>query len=77
MASVESDVQFARALATEIGDALLAVRDDLFARYEGQEIKDRGDALAQAIIVRQMQARRPLDAVLSEDAVDDFARVDC
>ena len=30
MASVESDVQFARVLATEIGDALLAVRDELF-----------------------------------------------
>lgn len=75
MASVESDVQFARALATEIGDALLAVRDELFARYEGQEIKDRGDALAQAIIDRQMRARRPLDAVLSEEAVDDLSRL--
>jgi 3'(2'), 5'-bisphosphate nucleotidase len=68
------DPAFAAALARAAGERLLEVRrnsGDLAPR----ELKDRGDAEAQALLADRLAAGRPGDAVLSEEAVDDRARL--
>jgi len=72
---VESDAVVARDLAIEVGIALVAARDELFATYDSEGIKDAGDALAQALIVERLAEHRPADAVLSEEADDDAVRL--
>ncbi len=70
-----SDVQVARELAREVGQALLAARDELFETFDTQGIKDAADELAQKIVVQRLKAQRPDDSVLSEEAQDDRTRL--
>lgn len=65
-----TDAAFARYGAQVAGEALLGLR-----REGGANLKDRGDALAQAVLSELLTAWRPADAVLSEEAVDDPVRL--
>ena len=65
------DVALARLLAGDAATTLLAVRDEVPADQRGA----RGDAAAQAVIAAGLAAHRPADAVLSEEALDDPARL--
>jgi len=71
-----NDAEFARYLATETGKRLLAVRDRLH-RDGAHEwfAKDVGDAAGQNFIDEAIAEHRPNDAVLSEEAADDPARL--
>lgn len=60
-------------LAEAAGDRLLAVRRE---GLEGRELKDAGDAAAQALLAELLGRHRPDDAVLSEEAADDHARLE-
>ncbi len=67
---------FAADLATRTGEALLAVREQLIeGKLEHGEMKDAGDAAAQALIAEALASSRPNDAVLSEEATDTSARL--
>ena len=68
----ESDVAFAVRVAAEAGDALLSLRD---GGLQGRALKDAGDAAAQSVLAQSLAAARPDDAVLSEEAADDRARL--
>jgi 3'(2'), 5'-bisphosphate nucleotidase len=59
-------------LADAAGDRLLAVREEGLV---GRELKDAGDRAAQDVIARLLAEHRPDDAVLSEEAADDKARL--
>lgn len=67
------DHAFAAWLAERAGDVLLTVRDQ---GLSGSALKDAGDAAAQALIAGLLAEHRPADAVLSEEATDDPARLD-
>ncbi|WP_299520834.1 3'(2'),5'-bisphosphate nucleotidase CysQ [uncultured Serinicoccus sp.] len=70
------DHQLARELADLAGERLLAVRADLHARgVEGRDLKDAGDAASQELLAAALAERAPGDAVLSEEAADDHARL--
>src|SRR5688500_20358050 len=64
-----SDAALARMTAESAGRTLLAVR----ASAPGSGAK--GDAAAQSVISSALREARPDDAVLSEEAVDDPARL--
>ncbi len=64
-----SDAALARSVAAEAGRVLLGVRG------EGRAAGARGDAAAQTVIAGLLARARPEDAVLSEEAVDDPARL--
>ncbi len=66
------DEELARVLAEAAGDRLLQVRA---SGLEGPELKAAGDAAAQEVLARLLREHRPDDAVLSEEAVDDRARL--
>lgn len=66
------DDQLARLLAEEAGRRLLEVRAGDLA---GDELKAAGDGAAQEVLARTLRLHRPHDAVLSEEAVDDPARL--
>ena len=71
-----SDAGLAVALAEAAGERLLAVRAELTAQgVGGRELKDAGDAAAQAVLAALLAEHRPDDAVLSEEAADDHARL--
>jgi 3'(2'), 5'-bisphosphate nucleotidase len=59
-------------LAEAAGDRLLEVRGE---GLEGRELKDAGDQAAQQVLARLLAEHRPDDAVLSEEAADDKARL--
>src|SRR3954468_19696565 len=67
-----SDVSVARTVAAEAGDALLALRA---AAGDAPDLRARADAAAQAVIADLLARLRPGDAVLSEEALDDPARL--
>ena len=68
------DHAFAAALATEAGELLLALRGSLgFA--DDQHLRSQGDALSQKLLAARLGEERPGDAVLSEEADDDHARL--
>lgn len=69
-----ADAMLARRLATEAGALLLRVRDE-FQSPDRQALRDSGDAAAQRFLAAELAAVRPADAVLSEEAVDDPARL--
>nr|WP_218849573.1 3'(2'),5'-bisphosphate nucleotidase CysQ [Nocardioides perillae] len=60
-------------LAAAAGDRLLQVREQ---GLEGRELKDAGDRAAHELLVALLAAHRPDDAVLSEEAADDKARLE-
>jgi 3'(2'), 5'-bisphosphate nucleotidase len=69
--TADDDV-LARDLAEEAGRLLL----DLRARGGDQdELRKAGDRLSHEFLVAQLAARRPHDAVLSEEGIDDKARL--
>lgn len=71
------DHLLARRIAAGTGEVLLRLRaanPDPGARR--QALKDAGDSSAQAFIADQLAAAVPEDAVLSEEAVDNAARLD-
>ena len=70
-----SDAELAAALARAAGRTLLALRAEL-GQLPGDELKKRGDAAAQRFLADGLAAERPRDAVLSEEAIDDHARLD-
>ncbi|QMW67134.1 3'(2'),5'-bisphosphate nucleotidase CysQ [Mumia sp. ZJ1417] len=59
-------------LAEQAGTELLEVRR---GGLEGKALKDAGDAASQAVLARLLAEHRPGDAVLSEEAADDAARI--
>ncbi|WP_310767462.1 3'(2'),5'-bisphosphate nucleotidase CysQ [Mycobacterium sp. Z3061] len=69
-----TDAALAADLAAEAGELLLKVRDEVGFDYPW-ELGDAGDRLANALILRRLQAERPGDAVLSEEAHDDLVRL--
>lgn len=60
-------------IATAAGELLLRVRA---SGATGGELKAAGDLASQDLIARELRARFPDDPVLSEEAVDDVARLD-
>ncbi|HET9443275.1 MAG TPA: 3'(2'),5'-bisphosphate nucleotidase CysQ [Acidimicrobiales bacterium] len=68
------DHLLARDLATEAGRRLLALRDEV-AGAGRDVVRARGDAGSQAVLAEALAERRPGDAVLSEEAADDPARL--
>ncbi len=76
VSATPEDHVFAADLATRTGEALLGVREQLIeGKLEHSEMKDAGDAAAQALIAEALDASRPDDAVLSEEASDDKTRL--
>ena len=69
-AGLGSDAALARQAADAAGAALLELR-----REGGDDLRARGDALGQATLSELLARHRPQDAVLSEEAVDDPARL--
>jgi 3'(2'), 5'-bisphosphate nucleotidase len=66
------DHELAVRLAEAAGEGLLLVRAE---GHEGRALKDAGDAAAQAVLADLLAEHRPDDAVLSEEASDDKARL--
>ena len=67
------DHAFAAWLADRAGEVLLTVREE---GLSGRDLKDAGDAAAEALISSLLAQHRPDDAVLSEEATDNLARLD-
>ena len=66
------DVDVARRAAQAAADALLRLRSEAGG---SPDLRDRGDRAGQQAITEVLAALRPEDAVLSEEAVDDPARL--
>jgi len=62
------DHEFAAWLAEQAGARLLEVRAT--SGLEGRELKDAGDAAAQALLAELLGLHRPHDAVLSEESAE-------
>lgn len=71
---VTSDASLAAHLATAAGELLLQVRA-ANAELSASDLRERGDRVAQEFLAGELTAARPRDAVLSEEAADDPARV--
>ncbi|KWX19915.1 MFS transporter [Mycolicibacterium wolinskyi] len=69
-----SDHELAARLATRAGDLLLDVRAD-FADASAEERKTLGDKQSHDFLMEELAAKRPGDAVLSEEGVDDPVRL--
>ena len=67
------DHAFAVWAAERAGEVLLQVRAE--SGLEGKALKAAGDATAQELLARMLAEHRPDDAVLSEEATDDKARL--
>lgn len=66
------DLTFARELAARTGTVLLDVRD--YVGFSDRwDLQNAGDGAAQEYLDRQLRAHRPDDAILSEEAPDDYA----
>ncbi len=64
----ETDADFASRLAIETGQLLVGLREQMFAAGASQwDVKDAGDAAAQAFLADELHTHRPDDAVLSEE----------
>ena len=69
-----TDAALAADLAEEAGKLLLAVRDRVGFNHPWL-LGDEGDSQANALLLKRLRAERPGDAVLSEEADDDLARL--
>jgi len=69
-----TDAALAADLAADAGELLLKVRE-VIGFSQPWALGDAGDSLANAQILRRLRAERPGDAVLSEEAYDDLARL--
>jgi 3'(2'), 5'-bisphosphate nucleotidase len=72
MAGMSDDHRAAAAIATEAGRRLLELRP---CGLSGDELKAAGDARSQEYIAEALRTQFPGDAVLSEEAADDPARL--
>ncbi len=64
----ETDAEFATRLAIQAGQILVTLREQMFAAGASHwDVKDAGDAAAQAFIAEELHTHRPDDAVLSEE----------
>ncbi|GLY14631.1 3'(2'),5'-bisphosphate nucleotidase CysQ [Kineosporia rhizophila] len=70
--TIGDDARLSRTLAHAAGLALLDVRS---GPAEGKDLKNEGDARAQAVLAALLDYHRPGDAVLSEEAADSAARL--
>ncbi|TXI55820.1 3'(2'),5'-bisphosphate nucleotidase CysQ [Mycolicibacterium mageritense] len=70
-----TDADLAAAVAEEAGELLIGVREEI-GFYDPYYLGDEGDRRSNALILDRLAQARPGDAVLSEEAVDDLARVD-
>jgi 3'(2'), 5'-bisphosphate nucleotidase len=68
-----TDAQLAKDVARAAGDLLLDLRNDFSGDIT--DLRNLGDAKAHALIVQLISESRPNDAILSEEAADDFARL--
>ncbi|MPY94324.1 MAG: 3'(2'),5'-bisphosphate nucleotidase CysQ [Acidimicrobiia bacterium] len=74
--STESDHALAVRVATETGELLVRLRQDLLERGTSSwELESAGDSLAHELIVERLGEARPGDAVLSEEGADDRSRL--
>ncbi len=69
-----SDHEVAAALATQAGELLLRVREELADATPGER-KAAGDKRSHDFLMEALAARRPGDAVLSEEGADDPVRL--
>jgi 3'(2'), 5'-bisphosphate nucleotidase len=69
-----ADAAFARWLAAQAGELLLELRAD--GHRHPDALRAAGDARSHELIAGELARWRPTDAVLSEEAVDDPARLD-
>lgn len=69
-----TDAELAADLAQEAGRLLLAVREEVGHDFP-PALGDAGDIRANDLLLRRLRAERPGDAVLSEEAHDDLARL--
>lgn len=67
------DIRLARRLAQGAGDILRDARTG--GLLQDRTLGDAGDQIAQAWIARVLEAHRPEDGVLSEEAADDLTRL--
>jgi 3'(2'), 5'-bisphosphate nucleotidase len=71
---LHADAELAQRLAAEAGRLLLGVRD-AGPWADAESLRIAGDHAAQEFLAVALAASRPSDAVLSEEAVDDGARL--
>ena len=69
-----TDAALAADLANEAGKLLLAVRDRVGFNHPWL-LGDEGDSQANSLLLKRLRVERPGDAVLSEEAYDDLARL--
>jgi 3'(2'), 5'-bisphosphate nucleotidase len=69
-----TDHELAARLATEAGQLLLQVRDELAEATENER-KAAGDKRSHDFLIAALASERPADAVLSEEGVDDPVRL--
>ena len=69
-----TDAELAADLAHEAGRLLLAVREQVGHGFP-PALGEAGDVYANDLLLRRLRAERPGDAVLSEEAHDDLARL--
>jgi 3'(2'), 5'-bisphosphate nucleotidase len=69
-----TDAALAAEVAAEAGELLRAIREEV-GFYDPYYLGDVGDMRANAFILDRLRRHRPDDAVLSEEAADDPARV--
>ncbi|MGE2737003.1 3'(2'),5'-bisphosphate nucleotidase CysQ [Mycolicibacterium vaccae] len=70
-----TDAALAAEVAAEAGDLLLSIREQI-GHWDPYDLGDAGDRRANTLILDRLRRERPDDAVLSEEAADDLARVD-
>ncbi len=70
-----ADARAAARIATEAGDALVALRSAIGHETDGREIGRSGDAVSQDVITRALWDRYPNDAILSEEGTDSGVRL--
>jgi 3'(2'), 5'-bisphosphate nucleotidase len=71
---VSADADLAGELAEAAGRRLLEVRSE-HGHADPHDLRDLGDRSAQELLASRLAAARPADAVLSEEAADDRARL--
>lgn len=64
-------------IATAAGRLLLELRREFASSIDSRELRDRGDRESHELIVHELRAAYPADAILSEEGKDDQARLTC
>ena len=83
MSDPHSDAEISRDIAHQAGQLLLRIRRDFFAEHgevqdkeTANKLRDAADAASNDLILDFLATARPGDAVLSEEAKDNEARLD-